>query len=62
MVGEGITELRDAMDFVLTDRAADEMLQFTGNDVIDVIPFSTGFTYPIHCFAASSISALTTLN
>ena len=58
MFGEGITELRDAMDFVLTDRAADEMLQFTGNDVIDVIPFSTGFTYSWHANSEEEIAKL----
>ena len=58
MFGEGITELRDAMDFVLTDRVADEMLQFTGNDVIDVIPFSTGFTYSWHANSEEEIAKL----
>lgn len=58
MFGDGITELRDAMDFVLTDRAADEMLQFTGNDVIDVIPFSSGYTYSWHANSEEEIARL----
>ena len=41
MWGEGISELVDAMDFILTDRAADELLQFTGEDIVDVIPFNS---------------------
>ena len=38
MWGEGIDQLRDAMDYILTDRAANDFLQFTGEDIIEVIP------------------------
>jgi Ca-activated chloride channel family protein len=41
MWGEGISELVNAMDYILTDRAADELLQFTGEDIVDVIPFNS---------------------
>ena len=41
MWGEGIEELRDAMDYILTDRAADDLLQFMGDDIVDVIPFNS---------------------
>lgn len=40
MMGEGEKQLRDAMDFILTDRAADELLQFSDEDIVEVIPFS----------------------
>lgn len=41
MYGEGINELTSAMDYILTDKAANELLQFSEKDKIDVIPFST---------------------
>ncbi len=41
MWGDGITSLRDAMDFILTDRASEELLQFTGEDIVEVIPFAS---------------------
>ena len=41
MYGDGIDQLRDAMDFILTDRAVAETLQFNDEDIIEVIPFST---------------------
>ena len=41
MWGEGIDQLRDAMDYILTDRAANDFLQFTGEDIIEVIPFNS---------------------
>ncbi len=41
MWGEGITSLRDAMDYILTERASDDLLQFTGEDIVEVIPFAS---------------------
>ena len=58
MYGDGITELRDAMDFVLTDRAAEEMLQFTGEDIIDVVPFASQVAKPWHATNEEEIAAL----
>ncbi|MBQ6498195.1 MAG: VWA domain-containing protein [Bacilli bacterium] len=43
MAGDGIADLRDAMDFILTERAEEEMLQFSDGDLVDVIPFSSGY-------------------
>ncbi len=40
MIGEGEEQLKDAMDFILTDRAADNLLQFAGEDIVEVIPFA----------------------
>ena len=40
MVGSGEEQLEDAMDFILTDRASVELLQFAGEDIVEVIPFS----------------------
>ena len=48
MFGDRIIQLQDAMDFILTDRAASEMLQFTGEDIIDVIPFGSEYNERWH--------------
>ena len=41
MWGEGIKQLRSAMNYILTDAAAADLLQFTNKDKIDVITFSS---------------------
>lgn len=42
MIGDGITELTDAMEYILTEEEAKEdLLQFTEKDKITVIPFSS---------------------
>ena len=58
MYGEGIEQLRDAMDFILTDRAAEEMLQFTGEDIIDVIPFASSYKNSWHAASEEEIAKL----
>ncbi len=60
MFGERIEELRDAMDYILTDRAAEDMLQFTGEDIIDVIPFSSNYTYSWHAHSEKEIADILT--
>lgn len=41
MYGEGNKQLMSAMDYILTDKAANDFLQFSNKDKIDIIPFST---------------------
>ena len=41
MYGDGIEQLRDAMDYILTDRAQEDLLQFTGEDIVEIIPFAS---------------------
>ncbi len=41
MWGEGIDQLRDAMDYILTERAQADLLQFTGEDIVEIIPFAS---------------------
>ena len=41
MWGNGNRELVDAMDYILTDRAANDLIQFSNEDIVDIIPFST---------------------
>lgn len=41
MYGEGYSELVDAMDYILSEDAAVDLLQFSEKDKIDIIPFST---------------------
>ena len=43
MAGEGEEQLREAMDYILTDKAADDLLQFSEDDIVDVIPFSSSY-------------------
>ena len=45
MYGEGISELKDAMKYILTDEAANDFIQFSSEDKIDIIPFNS--TYEI---------------
>ena len=40
MIGDGIKELRNAMDYILTDKAARDYIQFSKEDKIDVLPFA----------------------
>ena len=41
MSGDGFNQLKDAMDYILTDRSMEDMLQFTNEDYVEIIPFST---------------------
>ncbi len=40
MVGDGIKQLRAAMEFILSDAAVKHNIQFAEDDIIDVIPFT----------------------
>ena len=42
MFGEGITQLKAAMKYILTEEAASDFIQFSEQDKIDIIPF-TGY-------------------
>jgi len=41
MSGDGYKQLMNAMDYILTDEAANDLLQFSDKDKIEVIPFGT---------------------
>ena len=41
MAGTGIEELRDAMNYILTEKAASDFIQFSYKDKIDIIPFAS---------------------
>ena len=41
MAGEGIQELRSAMEYILTEKAASDYIQFSYKDKIDIIPFAS---------------------
>ncbi len=43
MIGDGEKQLKDAMDFILSERAAANLLQFSGEDIVEVVPFSNGY-------------------
>ena len=40
MEGTGIKELQNAMQYILTEEAANDFIQFSNRDKIDIIPFS----------------------
>ena len=40
MLGSGITGLKSAMDYILTSKATNDLIQFSKKDKIDIIPFS----------------------
>lgn len=40
MAGEGEKQLKSAMDYILTDKATNDFIQFAEDDKIDVIPFN----------------------
>lgn len=41
MYGTGVSQLVSAMDYILSDKAAEDFLQFSEKDKIDIIPFGT---------------------
>ena len=41
MYGDGIEDLQSAMDYILTSKAANDLIQFSPKDKIDVIPFNS---------------------
>ena len=41
MAGEGIEKLKDAMNYILTEKAASDFIQFSYKDKIDIIPFAS---------------------
>ena len=41
MYGDGIKQLTDAMNYILSEKAEEELLQFTSVDKIDVVPFGS---------------------
>ena len=41
MAGTGIEELRDAMNYILTEKSASDYIQFSYKDKIDIIPFAS---------------------
>lgn len=58
MYGERNDALLDAMDYILTERAALDLLQFSSDDVIDIIPFSSDYSEVWH---SSSVDGNMTL-
>ena len=41
MYGDGYNQLKKAMQYILTDEAANDFIQFSDRDKIDIIPFDT---------------------
>ena len=58
MSGYNIAQLRDAMDYILTERAEADLLQFSSEDIIDVIPFSSEYSEVWHAVGDEEIATL----
>ena len=41
MFGEGEKQLKESMDYILTDKASNDFIQFTTDDKVDIIPFAS---------------------
>lgn len=41
MIGDGIEQLKKAMHYILTEESANDYLQFSEEDIIDIVPFSS---------------------
>ena len=41
MIGDGEKQLKDAMDYILTEKASNDFIQFAEEDKVDVIPFNS---------------------
>ena len=46
MYGDGIADLKNAMDYILSDKANEDMIQFSKNDIIEVIAFGSKVNEP----------------
>ena len=62
MAGDRISELRDAMDYILSDRAEADLLQFSDDDIVDVIPFSSSYGTIWHSKDAGMNNLLNKIN
>lgn len=58
MMGEGENQLKDAMDYILTDKAANDFIQFASEDKVDIIPFNSDAK---ETWSATDITQLTDL-
>lgn len=58
MYGTGYNQLVDAMDYILTDRAMEEMIQFSDGDIIDVVPFNSTVRQVWHASNVDEINEL----
>lgn len=41
MFGEGEKQLKESMDYILTDKASNDFIQFATDDKVDIIPFAS---------------------
>ena len=60
MAGSGYNQLMNAMDYILTDKAASDLIQFTQKDKIDVLPFGSNILNKWHTDNGSNTTELLT--
>ena len=58
MYGDGIKELKEAMEYILTSKAANDFIQFTEKDKIDVIIFSDNAEKPVSAISGTNTEEL----
>ncbi len=58
MYGDRIADLRDAMSYILTEKAEADLLQFSDRDIIDIIPFSSKYGEVWHAAGGESAKKL----
>ena len=46
MLGNGITQLKEAMNYILSEQASNDFIQFASKDKIDIIPFNSSVHDP----------------
>ena len=62
MYGDGIDALRDAMDYILTERALSNMIQFSSEDKIDVIAFASKVNKAWSSYGKNTANLLKNIN
>ena len=62
MYGDGINELKNAMDYIFSEKAASNMIQFTEVDKIDVIAFGSSVNNPWSAKGNNTKSLLEEIN
>ena len=58
MYGERMDDLTNAMDYILSERAEQDLLQFSDEDIVDVVPFSSSYDLVWHSESSTEMRDL----
>ena len=56
MYGDRMDDLTNAMDYILSSRAEQDLLQFSNDDIVDVIPFSSSYNLVWHSESSEQLA------